>query len=342
MAFNGSGTFARPVADYVFDTVVSETDMNTEMAGIATGLSTAILKDGTQTLTANIPFSGRKITGYGTTSAANARSDVPSVGQVQDSAFIWCSTATGTKNALTLTPTPAITAYATGQEFVFKAGATQSDDAVTIAISGLATKAGQFNDAACSATIYIEANKYYKAIYDGAALQLTRLSAFMSTFVQTLLDDASAAAARTTLGLGTMAVENVAAVPAMTYAAEQSYADNLLTRPKIKDYGETLVAKGSLGATPAFDYSAGNVQSGTNSEAITSSTMTNWPASGTAGSMTLFLTNGGAFSIVWPTSVDWPGGTAPTLTAAGVDILVFESLDGGTIVHGQLAAEDSK
>jgi len=152
----------------------------------------------------------------------------------------------------------------------------------------------------------------------------------------------SGATVRTSLGLGTMAVENVAAVPAMTYAAEQSYADNLLTRPTIKDYGETVVAKGNLGATPAFDVSAGNVQTGTNSEAITSSTMTNWPATGIAGSLTLFLTNGGAFSIVWPTSVDWPGGTAPTLTASGVDILVFTSIDAGATVHGMLASKDSK
>jgi hypothetical protein len=56
MAFNGSGTFDRPVSDYVFDTVISETDMNSEMDGIATALSTAICKDGQTTTTARIPF----------------------------------------------------------------------------------------------------------------------------------------------------------------------------------------------------------------------------------------------------------------------------------------------
>ena len=50
MTFNGSGTFNRPVSDYVFDTVISETDMNTEMDGIATGLSTCIAKDGQTTV----------------------------------------------------------------------------------------------------------------------------------------------------------------------------------------------------------------------------------------------------------------------------------------------------
>jgi len=109
----------------------------------------------------------------------------------------------------------------------------------------------------------------------------------------------------------------------------------------LTDYAETEVAKGSLGATPAWDLSTGNVQSGTNSEAITSSTMTNWPVTGDAGSLTIILTNGGAYSIVWPTSVDWPGGSAPTLTTSGVDILVFTSINAGTLVHGMVASTAS-
>lgn len=56
MAFNGSGTFSRPVADYVFDSIISETDMNTEMDGIATGLTNCITKDGQTDTTAKINF----------------------------------------------------------------------------------------------------------------------------------------------------------------------------------------------------------------------------------------------------------------------------------------------
>jgi hypothetical protein len=47
------------------------------------------------------------------------------------------------------------------------------------------------------------------------------------------------------------------------------------------------------------------------------------------------LTNGGSQTVNWPASVDWvPGGTAPTLTASGVDELVFKTIDGGTIWVG--------
>lgn len=68
----------------------------------------------------------------------------------------------------------------------------------------------------------------------------------------------------------------------------------------------------------------------------------NPPASGQAQVFVLRLTNGGAFTITWPATVDWPGGIAPTLTASGVDILVFVTDNGGGIYHGQLARKDSR
>jgi len=114
--------------------------------------------------------------------------------------------------------------------------------------------------------------------------------------------------------------------------------DTVLGKFNIKDYGLVTVAKGNLGATPAFDISTGNHQTGTNNQTITSSTFTNPTASDELCSFVLSLTNGGAFSIVWPTSVDWEGGTAPTLTTSGLDILVFMTYDGGTIWHGMLAS----
>lgn len=48
---------------------------------------------------------------------------------------------------------------------------------------------------------------------------------------------------------------------------------------------------------------------------------------------TLVLTNGGAFTITWPTTT-WAGATAPTLTASGVDVIRFTSPNGGTTWYG--------
>lgn len=62
--------------------------------------------------------------------------------------------------------------------------------------------------------------------------------------------------------------------------------------------------------------------------------------SGYAMSWTLELTNGG-LGLQTFTGVKWPGGVAPTLTADGVDILVFTKLSTG-VVRGYLAGADSK
>lgn len=71
MAFS-SGVFSRLynwVTDRNAGTKILATRMDAEMDGFATGLSQCILKDGTQTITANIPMSGFKLTGLGNASS---------------------------------------------------------------------------------------------------------------------------------------------------------------------------------------------------------------------------------------------------------------------------------
>jgi hypothetical protein len=106
-------------------------------------------------------------------------------------------------------------------------------------------------------------------------------------------------------------------------------SDQILQRTVLKDYGETKVAM----AAHAVDLELGNVFTYTLSGGQTV-TFTNPPASGTAGSFTMIVTNGGSATLTWPTSVDWPAATAPTLTASGVDVLFFTTIDGGTIWYG--------
>ena len=145
----------------------------------------------------------------------------------------------------------------------------------------------------------------------------------------------SGATARTSLGLGTMAVEATSAVPAMTYAGTQSLADNIIDQPKLQDYSETVNAiGGSGGGTQDFDLTLGNVASVTVDTSANTFTFSNPSASGTACTLTLIITNGASQTLNWPSSVDWAGGTAPTLTASGRDVLTFLTIDGGTIWYG--------
>ena len=52
--------------------------------------------------------------------------------------------------------------------------------------------------------------------------------------------------------------------------------------------------------------------------------------SGAAAIFTLILTNGGNYTVAWPSAVKWAGATAPTLTSSGVDVLTFVTPNGTT------------
>tara|TARA_R110000803_G_scaffold1153_1_gene3805 strand:- start:2581 stop:3132 length:552 start_codon:yes stop_codon:yes gene_type:complete len=140
-----------------------------------------------------------------------------------------------------------------------------------------------------------------------------------------------------------VSVANTAGLGANTFTGTQSFADNILNRPILEDYAETVNAIGSIGGgTQDIDLTLGNSISATVDTASTTFTFSNPIASGAMSGFTLTLVNGGAFAVTWPVYVDWPGGTAPTLTTSGTDILVFYTLNGGTLWHGILASADSK
>lgn len=166
MAYNGSGVFSI-INTFVYDTVISETAVNQNFTDIATGLSTAITKDGQTTVTANIPMSTNKFTGL---AAGSAATDSATLGQVQAKAYAWGGTAAGTADALTITPSPAIAAYAAGQRFSVLINATNTT-AATIAVSGLAAKAIQKLGAALVAGD-MTASDVADIEYDGTQFQM--------------------------------------------------------------------------------------------------------------------------------------------------------------------------
>ncbi|MBF0383973.1 MAG: hypothetical protein HQL69_23395 [Magnetococcales bacterium] len=124
----------------------------------------------------------------------------------------------------------------------------------------------------------------------------------------------------------------------VTLTGEVSGGDQTLTRVNLKDYGEITNAIGAIGGgTQDIDLTLGNSVSATVDTATTTFTFSNPTASNEGCGFTLVLTNGGSQTVNWPASVDWAGGTAPELTAAGVDVLCFWTIDGGTTWHGFVA-----
>jgi hypothetical protein len=165
MARNGSGTFSSPYPNFVSGTVISSTQVDANNSDIATALTQSIAVDGQSTVTGNIPLSTYKLTGVG---AGSAATDSLTLGQAQAEAMHWCGTAGGTADAITLAPTPAITAYAAGQRFVWKASGSVNTGATTVAISGLGAIALQDSGAALVAGDHA-VGKIYMGILDTAS-----------------------------------------------------------------------------------------------------------------------------------------------------------------------------
>lgn len=104
--------------------------------------------------------------------------------------------------------------------------------------------------------------------------------------------------------------------------------------------GAKTFTQGPYGTTVAMsaadvDLSTGDVFTVTVSADVTF-TFSNVP-SGKAATFNMIITNGGAATVTWPTSVKWASGTKPTLTASGVDVLTFLTPDGGTTWYGTVA-----
>jgi hypothetical protein len=72
----------------------------------------------------------------------------------------------------------------------------------------------------------------------------------------------------------------------------------------------------------------------------TTFTVTGTPATGTVASFILDLTNGGSAAITWVTGTVWSGGTTPTLTASGRDVLGFFTHNGGGTINGFVLGTD--
>ena len=92
--------------------------------------------------------------------------------------------------------------------------------------------------------------------------------------------------------------------------------------------------------TVSINYNSGAVVKLFLGASITTLTITNWPAAGILGRLTLIIINGGSFTITWPSGTNFPGNTGPTLTTSGTDIVVLATPDGGTTIYATTVAQN--
>ncbi len=133
--FNGSGSWSRSYSwttDYNNGVSIDPTRQDTEWANATSGFNTTFCRDGQAIATGNWNLGGFKIANYGT---ATARTDVPNFGQIQDGGANFATTG-GTANAITLSLSPAITAYTPGTIISFIASGDNTTN-VTVNINGV-------------------------------------------------------------------------------------------------------------------------------------------------------------------------------------------------------------
>lgn len=170
---------------------------------------------------------------------------------------------------------------------------------------------------------------------------ITSFGTGVATWLGTPSSSNLAAAVTDETGTGVLVFGTNPTLTGATLAGELACADNLVTRPVLKDYAIEGSAVGNTGATRTLDLNDANFFSATLDQACTF-TFSDPAASGDLCGFVLALTNGGAFTITWPASVNWAGGVAPDLTVSGLDILVFITYDAGTNWNGMVASTDSQ
>lgn len=128
---------------------------------------------------------------------------------------------------------------------------------------------------------------------------------------------------------------------AVDVSATTTFYDKEVVRPLFKDYALVANALASVSASVSIDLTLGNYISAYVAGS-TSFLFVNPPASPAAGGFILELTNGGAHTVVWPSTVNWSEGIVPVLTPGGVDILTFLTDNGGTDWYGVFSLQDGR
>ena len=332
--YNGSGNFSvyTPGNPAITGTSISSTAFNNTMNDFATGLSTALTKDGQTPATGNIPLGGNKVTGLGN---GTARTDAMPLGQEQDGTALLITGIAGT-NTITGNLTPAITAYVAGQAFRFiSAGA--NTGAATININGLGAKAITKSGATALSSGDIPAGAAVTIIYDGTQFQLEGGSSLLAAISVDASQNVGVNTTTPTSGLQTAGsssksafkTPNIAEVNTVSATAATGTVQYNITTQSVLYY--TTNASGNF--TVNFRGSSGT-------------SLNTVMQTGESISVTFLVTNGSTAYYNSAVTIDgfsvtpkWQGGTAPTSgNASSIDSYNYVIIKTGSAAFTVLAS----
>ena len=175
MPWDGSGNFTRTDGTRQGSTAweqarqaavnVNAGDHDAHDEDIVDGMENCLTRDGQNSPSTDLPMAAHKHTGVGD---ADANDQYATYGQLVSlvSPFVSPANVGGTANAITLTPTPAVTAHVVGRGFAFIVEANNTG-AVTLAVSGLSAVPLRKANAAAFGAGELADNRLVRAIWDG-------------------------------------------------------------------------------------------------------------------------------------------------------------------------------
>jgi hypothetical protein len=129
----------------------------------------------------------------------------------------------------------------------------------------------------------------------------------------------------------------LAGTPLAPTAAYGTNTTQIATAAMVQAALATVVDDGNSSTADTIDFSAGNIHKST----LTGNCTYTFTAPPTGSVVILKVVQGsGPYTVTWPGTVHWPGGTAPTLTVTNAKVDVFTFLWDGTTYFGVTSGQN--